>query len=165
MTTIQTIATNQTMVKMILDRWYAHIKILNDVLNSLNDEQLQKEVSPGRNRATYILGHLIAVHDAMLPLLGFGEKFYPHLEELFITSPDKAIADVPSAAELRTYWNRLNDYLTEEINALQPEEWFTRHNAVSDEDFVKEPHRNKLNIILTRTTHMAYHSGQLRLIK
>ena len=33
------------------------------------------------------------------------------------------------------------------------------------EDFIKEPHRNKLNVLLTRTTHLAYHAGQLALLK
>ncbi len=38
-------------------------------------------------------------------------------------------------------------------------------NTVSDEDFEKEPHRNKLNIIVTRTSHLSYHTGQLILLK
>ena len=37
--------------------------------------------------------------------------------------------------------------------------------ATIEEDFIKEPHRNKLNIILTRTTHLSYHTGQLALLK
>jgi len=36
--------------------------------------------------------------------------------------------------------------------------------AVSDEDFSKEPHRNKLNVIINRTNHMSYHLGQLILL-
>ncbi|MBC7554999.1 MAG: hypothetical protein H7257_13600 [Taibaiella sp.] len=45
------------------------------------------------------------------------------------------------------------------------EDWFLKHNSVSAEDFVNEPHRNKLNILLTRTTHLSYHLGQFILIK
>ena len=64
----------QVMVKMVLDRWYAQIKNTDDTLNSISDEQLQREVAPGKNRGIYLLGHLIAVHDDMLPILNFGDR-------------------------------------------------------------------------------------------
>ena len=44
---------------------------------------------------------------------------------------------------------------------MQPEDWFTKHSAISAEDFAKEPHRNKLNILINRTVHQGYHMGQL----
>ncbi len=37
--------------------------------------------------------------------------------------------------------------------------------AVTAEDFAREPHRNKLNIVLNRTGHVSYHLGQLVLLK
>lgn len=156
---------NETMVKMVLDRWYAQIKNCDNFLSSITDEQLQKEIAPNKNRGIYLLGHLIAVHDDMLPLLNFGDKMYPELSETFVKSPDKSIAEIPSAEELRASWSKMNDVLSQKFNSLQPDEWFEKHNAVSAEDFIKEPHRNKLNIIITRTSHLSYHLGQLILIK
>jgi hypothetical protein len=156
--------TNQTMVKMVLDRWYAQLKICDAVFESMTDEQLQQEVAPNKNRVIYLLGHLIAVHDDMIILLNFGDKLYPQLHEPFLKSPDKAISEIPSAKELRSFWSKQNEVLTEKINSLPTDEWFQKHTAVSAEDFIKEPHRNKLNIMLTRTTHLAYHTGQLKLI-
>jgi len=47
--------------------------------------------------------------------------------------------------------------------ALPPEEWLKKHNAVSDEDFAKEPLRNRLSVLETRTTHAGFHAGQIRL--
>jgi hypothetical protein len=157
--------TDQTMVKMILDRWYALIKNFDTALNALSDEELQKEIAPGRNRGIYLLGHLIAVHDDMLVLLDMGHKLYPELNEAFIKSPDKAVDTIPSASVLRTYWTKQNETLSEKFERLQPGDWFQKHTAVSEEDFIKEPHRNKLNIIITRTSHLAYHLGQFVLIK
>jgi hypothetical protein len=138
---------------------------LDAILDSISDEQLVRETSPGRNRGVYLLGHLIAVHDHMLPLLNFGEKAYPQLPEFFIEVPDKAMDNIPSAAELRSMWNEQKTLLKQKMAGLKPEEWFEKHTAVSDEDFTNEPHRNKLNIILTRTTHLAYHTGQLVYLK
>jgi hypothetical protein len=157
--------TNQIMLKMIFDRWYAQIKNFDTALNAITDEQLQKEIAPGKNRGIYLLGHLIAVHDDMLVLLGLGDKLYPELTEPFIKSPDKTVNEIPSAAALRGYWSKQNDLLTQKFNGVQNDEWFQKHTAVSEEDFIKEPHRNKLNIIITRTSHLSYHLGQFVLLQ
>jgi len=157
--------TTNVTLKMVFDRWNALIKQFSDTLNSLSDDQLQKEIAPGKNRGIYLLGHLIAVHDDMIRLLDLGEKLYPELYEPFIKSPDKSVTEIPSAKDLRSYWTKQNEILVNKFESLQPEQWFEKHTAVSAEDFTKEPHRNKLNIIITRTTHLAYHHGQFILLK
>lgn len=149
---------------MIIDRWQAQVGLFNHALRVMSDTQLQQEIAPGRNRGIYLLGHLTTINDDMLPLLDLGNKLYPELTEPFLKSPDRAVAEIPSADELRGKWLTLNDTLNNRFDSLQPEEWFQRHMSVSAEDFANEPHRNKLNIIVTRTTHMAYHTGQFILI-
>jgi hypothetical protein len=156
---------NQIIVKMILDRWYALIKNCDIILEALTDEQLQKEIAPHKNRVIYLLGHLIAVHDDMITILNFGDKLYPELDEIFLKSPDKSISEIPSAKTLRAYWNKQKEYLHQKFERLSPDEWFMKHNLVSEEDFNIEPHRNKLNILITRTSHLSYHYGQLALAK
>ena len=158
-------ATTDIFVKMIFDRWNGALKNWDDTLNALSDDALQKEVAPGKNRGIYLLGHMIAVHDDMLRLLDMGEKQYPELFEPFIKSPDKAVAQIPSAAELRIFWTNQCADLKQKFDAMKPADWLEKHTAVSAEDFAKEAHRNKLNIILTRTTHLTYHTGQLVLLK
>ena len=101
----------------------------------------------------------------MLPLLNFGEKLYPSLSEPFIKSPDKTISELPPAKELRANWSKVNEVLAEKFGTLKPGEWFQKHNSVSAEDFIKEPHRNRLNVILTRISHLSYHLGQFILLK
>jgi hypothetical protein len=157
--------TNAVVVKMIFDRWNGLIKQFDAALDAITDEQLQREVFPGKNRGIYLLGHLIAVHDDMLRLLDMGEKLYPELYETFIKMPDKAVAEIPSAQTLRVYWKKQTAVMAEKFNALQADEWFEKHTAVIAEDFANEPHRNKLNIILTRVTHLAHHEGQFILLK
>jgi hypothetical protein len=157
--------TTETIIKMTFDRWNGSLKNLDTLLQSITDETLQKEIAPGKNRGIYLLGHLIAVHDDMLVLLDMGEKLYPDLYEPFLKSADKTSPRIPSAAELRSFWTIQCEALKQKFDTLKPEEWFEKHTAVSAEDFAKEPHRNKLNIILTRTTHLAYHTGQLALLK
>lgn len=152
-------------LKMTFDRWNASLKNLDTLLNSLTDETLQREIAPGKNRGIYVLGHLIAVHDDMIVLLDMGEKLYPELNEPFLKLADKVATQLPSAATLRSYWTTQCKTLKQKFDLLKQDDWFERHTAVTPEDFAKEPHRNKLNIIVTRTTHLQYHIGQLQLLK
>lgn len=152
-------------IKMVLDAWHTQVKRTDDLFNALSDEQLMNEVAPGRNRGVYLLGHLAAVHDRMLPILGFGDPLKPELYHTFVESPDKAIAEIPTVNNLRPYWKEINAKLAEGFYKLTPDEWFQKHNSVSEEDFAKEPHRNKLNIIINRTNHLTSHLGQLIFLK
>ena len=148
-------------VKMVLDNWYSTLSHADKLLNTLTDEQLAADAAPGRNSGQYLLGHLTAVHDRMLPLLGFEDPAHPHFVDVFLTSPDKSGKEMPSVSELRTHWAETNAKLDKHFKSLQPAEWFQRHTSVSPEDFEKEPHRNRLNVVLGRTTHLAGHLGQM----
>lgn len=150
---------------MVLDTWYSKVKEADTIFDKLTDQQLENEVAPNRNRGIYLLGHLTAVHDRMLPVLNFGEQLYPQLTDSFITNPDKSNTPTESAGELRQYWKNINSILADHFNKLLPNEWFQRHNSVSEEDFIQEPHRNKLNLIINRTNHLSYHLGQLVFLK
>ena len=156
---------NQILVKMVLDAWDAKVKEANAVFDKLTDEQLQLEVAPGRNRGIYLLGHLTAAHDRCIPLLNFGNRLYPKLDAVFIDHADKSTELAFTANELRSYWKNVNAVFADNFNKLSPEAWFERHTAISEEDYIKQPHRNKLNVILARTNHLAYHTGQLMFLK
>lgn len=152
-------------IKMALDAWNMELKRTNTLLDELTDEQLSNEVSLGRNTGVYLIGHLTAVHDSLFPLLGIGKKLHPHLEDIFVTNPDKSGLVKTSVKELRSYWNDVNNKLSEHFNHFTPEEWFQKHTSVNEEDFKKEPHRNRLNVLISRTNHLSYHRGQLAFLK
>ena len=156
---------NELIVKMVLDAWYAKVQDTDKLLAEISDEQLQKEVAPNRNRGIYLLGHLTAVNDKLLPLLGFGEQKFSQLNEPFLTKADKAVAEIPSASDLRNYWTAANTALAKYFSSMKADEWFEKHTSVSAEDFAKEPHRNRLNVLISRTNHLAYHNGQLAFLK
>jgi hypothetical protein len=144
-----------------LHAWEQAIKRATAFFDACTDEELGKEILPGKNRVIYLLGHLTAVHDRMLPLLDLGDRLYPDLDPLFVTNPDNPAAAYPSAAQLRENWNTVNQHLTTAFKRWTPEEWLQRHNAVSEEDFANEPHRNRLGVVISRAGHVQYHLGQL----
>jgi hypothetical protein len=136
-------------VNMTLSSWLGQNKRIAALIDKLSDEQLQKEVAPGRNRGMYLLGHIATVSDMMLPLLDFGPALRPEFQPMFVTVPDKAVSELPSVAEIKGYWKDVNTALSAHFEKLTPDAWFDRHTSVSEEDFKKEPHRNKLSIILS----------------
>lgn len=164
-TTETTLPETSLFIKMAVSAWKQQNERVDKLLDKLSDEQLKGDIAPGKNSGTYLLGHLVAVNDNLLPLFGFSDKLYPELQNIFLTNPDKSGLVQPAVADLRKYWHEVNRKLVQHIDAMQPAEWFTRHSAVSAEDFAKEPHRNKLNVLLNRTTHQSYHLGQLVLLQ
>jgi hypothetical protein len=162
MTVTQT--TEEAFLTVALKSWETWIGRANKLFASLTDEDMLKEIAPGKNRPIYLLGHLIAVNDSMIPQLRLGEPTYGHLRKPFIESPDRAVADLPPVSELRKDWSDLNARLDALFQELTPEQWLERHATVTEDDFEKEPYRNRLAILLSRTNHTSYHLGQLMLL-
>ena len=157
-------STEQLFVTTALKAWDVWVGRVSKAFASLSDEQMLTEIAPGKNRPVYILGHLIAVNDSMIPQLRLGEAHYAHLTEPFLKQPDRAPGNTPPLAELRQNWADLNLRLESLFAEPTPEQWLERHALVSEEDFAREPHRNRLAILLSRTSHTSYHLGQLMLL-
>jgi hypothetical protein len=157
--------TEQTLVATALNTWKIVNGRANELFSALTDEQLQAEIAPGKNRLLYLWGHLIAVHDRMLPLLGLGERMHPELDAPFLLEGDNRALPSPPAAELKKLWDEANARLLAAFERLTPAEWLQPHTAVSTDDFAANPLRNRLSVLLSRTTHVDYHVGQAALRK
>lgn len=152
-------------IKMVLDAWNTKIASTNKMLAQLSDEQLEKQIAPGKNTGAYLLGHLVAINNKVLPLLGLGTELHPELYKTFVETAEKDIVSRPGVSQLRQQWNEINQSISEIFSKVSPEDWFKKHKSVSEEDFAREPHRNRLNVIINRTNHLDYHLGQLILLK
>jgi hypothetical protein len=151
----------QLTAKAAVNSWKLTVARADKLFSALTAEQLLQQIAPGKNRIIYLLGHLTAVHDGMLPLLGLGERLHPELDEIFITKPDREVAQLPSADQLKKYWTDVNSTLLDKFTALTAAEWVQRHTAMSDEDYAKDPMRNRLSVLLSRTNHLSFHIGQI----
>ena len=147
-------------VALGLNVWKTQIGRADKLFGSLSSEDVLREIAPGRNRLLYLWGHLTATHDAMLPLLGLGEHLHPEFDAAFISTPDKSKADVPSHEQVRRAWNVVNAELWKGFEKMSRSDWLVRHTAVSEQDFAKDPSRNRFAILLSRTNHLSYHLGQ-----
>ncbi|HEY5255597.1 MAG TPA: DinB family protein, partial [Acidobacteriaceae bacterium] len=64
--------------------WKRVVVSVEKQVSSFSDDEVLMEVAPGRNRVYYIVGHLAAIHDRLLPMLGIGDRLHPELDDLFI---------------------------------------------------------------------------------
>jgi hypothetical protein len=158
-------ATEASLVDSALRTWKGNIDRAGAFFNGLSEEQLLEEIAPGKNRLIYLWGHLTAVNDALLPLLGLGDRLHPELDSMFLSNPDRSSEKMLSANELKRMWDEVNDSLWKAFSQLRESEWMEKHASVSQEDFLREPHRNRFTILLGRTGHVAYHYGQAMLTK
>lgn len=147
-----------------VSQWELHISRATQLLNQLSDEALNRQVAPGKNTGKYIVGHLIAIHDAMVQILGIGESEHSELYEIYVKNPDSDVDLQKNVQELRILWDESHARITNLVKTLLAEDWLGRHNAISDENFKANPLRNRLSVLLNRTNHFSYHLGQLRLL-
>jgi hypothetical protein len=147
-------------VALGLKVWKAQIERAGKLFGSLSSEEVLREIAPGRNRLLYLWGHLTAIHDAMLPLLGLRERLHPEFDVAFVSNPDKSQAAVPSHEEVHRAWNVVNAELWNGFEKMSRSDWVQRQSAVSEEDFAKDASRNRFSILLSRTNHLSYHLGQ-----
>src|ERR1700686_5429210 len=146
-------------VALALKVWKAQIDRADKLFGGLSSEGVLREIAPGKNRLLYLWGHLTAIHDAMLPLLGMGERLHPEVDVAF-SNPDKSQAAMPSHEQVRQAWTTVNGELLKGFEKMSWSDWVQRHNAVSEEDFAKDTSRNRFAILLSRTNHLSYHLGQ-----
>jgi hypothetical protein len=105
------------------------------------------------------------VDDRLLPLLGIGERLHPEFGGMFISNPDKSVQLTVSGQSLKAAWQEINQKLWEGFSKFSASDWAQRHTAVSEQDFEREPHRNRFAVLLGRTAHLAHHLGQAALAR
>src|SRR5882762_5643154 len=147
-------------IALALKAWKTQLERADKLFGNLSSDDVLREIAPGRNRLLYLWGHLTAIHDAMLPLLGMRERLYPEFGVSFVSNPDKSQAAIPSHEQVRQAWNVVNAELWKGFEKMSWSDWVQRHTAVSEEDFAKDTSRNRFAILLSRTNHLSYHLSQ-----
>ncbi|MEO6528174.1 MAG: DinB family protein [Gemmatimonadaceae bacterium] len=153
--------TDQLFVDASLRAWKLQIDRVEASFRTLSDEQLEAPIAPGRNRLLYLLGHIAAVHDRMLPLLDIGPRRHPELDAMFIENADNGDASPIPGSALKEILVETDRELWTAFNQWSPADWLAKHTSVSDADFVKEPHRHRFSVLLSRLSHLAFHHGQI----
>lgn len=135
----------------IYQAWLLQNRKISDLINRLSEDDLKNDVAPGRNSGLYLLGHLIASNDLLMPMFGFGKKMYPLYEKIFLCTPDKCAQNFPPVQEVKSHWFTLNEVLMEKFAAMDEKNWSSQSEMSID----------RLTMMLSIVNHQSYHLGQL----
>jgi hypothetical protein len=152
------------MIDQLLDQWENKIQETTDLFIAIGEQFAMEPVAPGKNRVIYLLGHLIVASDCFLAALEPDARRYPEYDELFLT-PQHHANEYPAYELLLQQWVSINEVLFAYLRQLSPADWKSKHNYISETDFIFEPKRNKFNVLLNRNAHLFHHAGQLALIR
>jgi hypothetical protein len=134
---------------------------MQKIFDGISDENYNRPITPNGNSPSWILGHLTEADDALLELFAIGSRKYPELKTVYNHERGKNQTGHLTKTDLFAKWKVINDELSKAFKSWNESDWLSRHTAVSEEDFKKEPHRNKLNVMLSRVSHRASHLGQI----
>jgi uncharacterized damage-inducible protein DinB len=150
-----------TTLEICLLQWDAYNRRMQKMLESFPDEKYFEPIVSGGNSPSWLMGHLADTDDALLELFGIRQRLFPELAKHYHHERGTNQAGHLSKTELLTKWKTIVAELDRAFKSMSESDWHSKHTAVSEEDFKKEPHRNKLNVMLSRVTHKASHLGQI----
>lgn len=154
-----------TTLDICLLQWDTYNNRMQKLLDTISNENFNKPVAPGANSPSWILGHLVDTDDKLLELFGIRSRLFPELEKIYHHERGANQAGHLTKDQLITQWKAILAELNRTFKSMSESDWHGRHVAVSEEDFKKEPHRNKLNVMLSRVSHKASHLGQIAMQK
>jgi DinB superfamily len=150
-----------TATQLCLLQWNAYNKRIQKVIDSLQDDNFSKPITPGGNSPSWLMGHLADTDDKLFELFAIRPRMYPELEKIYHHDRNTNQLGHLSKDELNVKWKAITAELDNTFQKMTDADWLGRHQAVSEEDFAKEPHRNKLSVLLSRVGHKASHLGQV----
>jgi uncharacterized damage-inducible protein DinB len=150
-----------TVLDICLLQWSTYNKIMQKAFDTISDENFNKPIVANGNSPSWLLGHLVDTDDRLLELFGIGNRLHPELTTIYHHERSTNQSGHLAKSELLSKWKAISAELDKAFKSWNENEWMSRHTAVSEEDFKKEPHRNKLNVMLSRVEHKASHLGQV----
>lgn len=150
-----------TTLDICLIQWNTYNTRMQKVLDTIAPETFNKPIVPGGNTPSWLLGHLVDTDDKLLELFGISDRLFPELTTIYHHERGANQSGHLSKDELTKKWQAVIAKLDAAFKTWSESDWHGKHTAVTEEDFKKEPHRNKLNVMLSRVTHKASHLGQI----
>ena len=154
---------DEKIITLLLGQWEKTIGSVTSQVNSLQWAS-NLPVAPGSNTVNYIVGHLVVFQDKIIEAIDIGDRFFADLDHLYIPAYKKTEL-YPPYEELLEKWMVVNEFLKAKVRTLSTDQWLSRHNYVTEEEFALEPERNKLAVFMSRYYHLCSHMGQVRMVK
>lgn len=153
-----------TSLAICLLQWSTYNKRMEKVFETISAENFNTPIVANGNSPSWLLGHLVDTDDKLLELFGIRQRLFPELSSIYHHERGSNQTGHLTREDLQKKWKSISDELDRAFNTWSETDWLSRHTAVSESDFAKEPHRNKLNVMLSRVTHKASHLGQISML-
>ena len=150
-----------TTLDICLLQWDTYNRRIQKTLETISEDNFRASIVTGGNSPSWLMGHLADTDDVLLELFGIRKRMFPELATLYHHERGTNQTGHLTKEELKAKWNSILNELDLAFKSMRESDWLGRHMAISEEDFAKEPHRNKLNVLLSRVTHKASHLGQM----
>jgi len=150
-----------TPTEICLLQWTAYNSRMQKMMDAISEQNLNSPITPNGNSPSWLFGHLADTDDKLLELFGIRERMFPELEKIYHHERGTNQKGHLSKEELSIKWKAITAELDKAFKSWGERDWLSKHTAVTDEDFKKEPQRNKLNVLLSRVSHKASHLGQV----
>ncbi len=150
-----------TATEICLIQWDTYNKRMQKVIDTISEQNFNAPIVTNGNSPSWLLGHLVDTDDKLLELFGISNRLFPELEKIYHHERGSNQTGHLSKGELATKWAAISAALNKAFKSWSESDWLSRHTAVTEEDFKKEPQRNKLNVMLSRVSHKASHLGQI----
>ncbi|MBS1493433.1 MAG: DinB family protein [Bacteroidetes bacterium] len=132
------------------------------IINSLSDEDLRKEINPGKNHGVWLLGHLITCEDDFALFMGKGEITYMDYHNMFAENTKlQSVDNYPPVSEMRNKWKEMvekNKKIYAELTDAELNE--PQAQLTGENDFCK----TKEDVASHWQVHLMYHTGQLSVL-
>jgi len=132
------------------------------IISSLSDEDLKKEIFPGKNHGVWLLGHLITCEDDFALFMGKGEITYMDYHNMFAEETQPLSFDnYPPISEMKAKWKEMlekNRKIYSELNDSELNESHAQRKG--ENDFCK----TKEDVAVHWQVHLMYHAGQLSVL-
>jgi hypothetical protein len=145
------------LTRVALRTWKATVGRFDDIVVAVPDEDLEREVTAGKSRLFYLIGHLTALHDRLFTVLGLGERNHAELDAEFGEERDPHRRSTVSPRRLRQAWNDVNAALLAGMERLTPEQWLETPEAAAE--------ASRLSALVDWTDHLSFHSTQIRMTR
>lgn len=150
-----------TPIEICLLQWTTYNMRMQKIIDSIGEQNFNSPVSPNGNSPSWLFGHLADTDDKLLELFGIRSRLYPELEKIYHHERGINQTGHLSKQDLNAKWKAISAELDRAFKSWSESDWMSKHTAVTEDDFKKEPHRNRLNVMLSRVGHKASHLGQV----
>ena len=150
-----------TPIEICLLQWTTYNNMMQKMINTISEQNFNTPITLNGNSPSWLFGHLVDTDDKLFELFGIRARLFPELGKIYHHERGTNQIGHLSKEKLIEKWKAVSAELDQAFKSWSESDWMSRHTAVSEEDFKKEPHRNRLNVMLSRVAHKASHLGQV----